>query len=226
MSSAPSRPILEALAKRRGGRGLPRLPPVGARAAWAASAALVLIALIATMRLQRRAEHARRQWGETAAVWVLAAPQPAGHALTAADLRAERRPVATLPAGAVPAGRDLRGETLRAAVVAGEVLVGERLGGALTVLELDPATVILPRRAPPTGAAVALLSAEDGIVIEATVIETSPVTAGAVELGAVEAGATVWRVAVAQRDAPRVAAGMARRSLVVGLVSAPRPPTG
>lgn len=195
-----------------------RLPPIGTRTAWAATVALVVITLAATVHVQRRAERARQQWGGTAPVWVVAGSRPAGHALTGADVRAARVPIAVLPSGAVPAEHDPVGETLGADVVAGEVLVTARLAGVLTVLELDPTSAMLPGGPPPPpGRPIVLLLADAGAVIDATM---------AAPAGDGMPGGGPWRVAVPQRDAAQVAAGLARGTLVVGLVSVPTPPTG
>lgn len=217
--------------------------PAAATAAWAIAVALVAVTLAGTVALQRRAAATARAWGDTRAVWVVQQPRPAGHVLTDEDVEIRRHPAGLVPDGALDPAVLPAGRRLAAPVSAGEVLVAVRLAGDRAVtpaigsgrvaLQLDGALVSRPGGvALAPGTPVVLLLADDAVLagptdaVAATVLEdhlsadepAAPVSGGSGSGGPL--------VAVERSDAARLATAIRQRTVVVGLVSAPPPPTG
>ncbi len=175
---------------------------------WALAAGLAVACALVVGRAVLTAQEARARYGETEAVAVAARDLPAGHRLTAGDLRR-----AELPAWAVPPERadaaTAPGAVLSAPVYAGEVLLAPRLApaplGAVAAL-LPPGTRGV---AVPAGPAELRLRRGDVVDVLATVDPelsgAEPTFAVATHALVVDVAEDAVTVAVDEDAAPRVA---------------------
>lgn len=133
---------------------------------WALALLLAGLTATVTTEIARRAEAARRQWGEVRTVAVARRSISAGDVIGAGDVELRALPIAAIPEGAV-AGAP-RGQAARTDLYEGEVVVRDRLAPQ----GLEGVAALVPRGARalavPVGSARLPLSVGDRVDILAT----------------------------------------------------------
>jgi hypothetical protein len=174
---------------------------------WLVAAAVAAAAVACFVALSRQAAGAKAAWGERRAVAVVDADLPAGHVVSAGDVRLVELPLAVVPADAV--GEVPEGAVLGSAVYAGEILVARRLapeGTGPLAAQLAPG-----ERAVTVGHGDGDLALRHGDHVE--LVTDRPLATGRV-LAVGEASVTV---AVPADDVGTVAAALVQQQVVLAL---------
>lgn len=187
---------------------------------WTTVTAVALVAGLSAARVTAHAEAAATRYGAMVMVPVAARGVAVGSTVGSADVRWRRMPRAFVP-GARPA-RHPAGRVAVAALVPGEVVVEDRLAPS----GLHGAAALVPSGwralAVPAGPGTPRVGRGDRVDLLSVVAdEAGPSSAVAERALVVEVGDQAITVAVASRDAPAVAAALARGTVTVALVGAP-----
>ena len=169
-----------------------------------------------TKSLLDSAVAAERRWGETTEVDVAVRDVPAGALITAADVRAERRPSVLVPAAASKPGESV-GRVALVQLVAGEVIASVRLANDL----VPDGWLAIGIPPPGTGAHPDLLAGDAVEVLDVSAPD-AVVGAEGVVVG-VRRDDGMVTVAVPPADAARVAYAATSGTAVIAL-TATRPP--